>query len=216
MPDHDAKRALLTEIATVGKALAQPTRLELLEVLAQGERSVDELAAETRTPVATCSAHLQVLRRAHLVCTRREGTRIFYRVASDGVGETLRGLRSVAANRVDAVAAAARRYLGDDVEQIDRDELRRRAGRGDLVIIDVRPAVEYDAGHIAGAISIPLDELDRRLDELPAGVETVAYCRGPYCVFAHEAVRRLADHGWAARRLVDGFPEWRDAGLPVA
>ncbi len=218
MAEPTAKRALFEQFARIAKAVAHPARLELLELLAQGERSVEELAAATETALSTVSAQLQELRRAHLVETRREGTRIFYRLAGDDVTRFLASLRDLAATRLADVAPAARRYLGDDtaVEAINRDELRRRATAGEVVVVDVRPAVEYRAGHIPGALSIPVDELDQRLAELPSDVEIVAYCRGPYCVFAHEAVRRLRRHGRRARRLADGWPEWHLAGLPAA
>ena len=164
------------------------------------------------------SAQLQELRRARLVETRREGTRVFYRLAGDDVLVLLAALRTVAAAHLGDVAPAARRYLGDDagVEAIDRDELLRRTAAGEALVVDVRPRVEYQAGHVPGALSIPLDELEARLAELPLDMEVVAYCRGPYCVFAHDAVRRLHQSGRRARRLADGWPEWRLAGLPVA
>ncbi len=218
MGDTAAKRALFEQLARIPKAVAHPARLELLDLLAQGERSVDELARVTGNGMTTVSAQLQELRRAHLVDTRREGTRIYYRLAGDDVVRFIAALRAVAANRIAEVPPAARRYLGDDtdVEAIDRDELRRRAAAGKVIVVDVRPTLEYEAGHIPGARSIPLDELDARLGELPDDVEIVAYCRGPYCAFAHEAVRRLRHHGRRARRLTDGLPEWRIAGEPVA
>ena len=216
MGDHDAKRALFEELSRVGKALASPIRLELLDVLTQGERSVEELATETATTVASCSAHLQTLRHANLVSTRREGTRIHYRLAGQDVARLAIALRDVATAHIADVPAAARRYLGGEVEQIDREELQRRLQSGEVVVVDVRPEPEYEAGHIPGAVSIPVDDLARRLDELPPDAEIVAYCRGPYCVFAHDAVRHLTGSGRRARRLADGLPEWRDAGLPVA
>lgn len=218
MGDRTAKRALFEQFARVAKAVAHGARLELLELLAQGERGVDELAAVTDTGVSTVSAQLQELRRARLVETRREGTRVFYRLAGDDVVVLLGALRAVAAAHLGDVAPAARRYLGadDEVEPIDREELLQRAANGEVVVVDVRPVVEYRAGHVPGAVSIPIDELEARLAELPANVEVVAYCRGPYCVFAHEAVRRLRRDGRRARRLVDGWPEWHLAGLPVA
>ena len=218
MGDAAAKRALFEQLARIPKAVAHPARLELVDLLAEGERSVDELARVTGNGMTTVSAQLQELRRAQLVDTRREGTRIYYRLAGDDVVGFIAALRAVAANRIAEVPPAARRYLGDDtnVEAIDRDELRRRAVAGEIIVVDVRPTLEYEAGHIPGARSIPLDELDARLGELPADMEIVAYCRGPYCAFAHEAVRRLHHHGHRARRLTDGFPEWRIAGEPVA
>jgi rhodanese-related sulfurtransferase/DNA-binding transcriptional ArsR family regulator len=216
--DTAAKRALFEQLARIPKAVANPARLELLDLLAQGERSVDELANATGNGMTTVSAQLQDLRRAHLVETRREGTRIYYRLAGEDVVRFIAALRAVAANRIAEVPLAARQYLGDDtdIEAIDRDELRHRAATGEIIVVDVRPSLEYEAGHIPGARSIPLDELDARLGELPADMEIVAYCRGPYCAFAHEAVRRLRHHGRRARRLTDGMPEWRIAGEPVA
>lgn len=218
MGERSAKRALFEQFARVAGAVAHADRLELLELLAQGERSVDELAALTATAMSTVSARLQVLRQACLVDTRRQGTRVFYALAGDDVVALLVGLRTVAAAHLGDVAPAVRQYLGgdDEVEPIDRAELLRRAVNGEVVVVDVRPDVEYRAGHVPGALSIPLDEIEARLAELPSNVEVVAYCRGPYCVFAHEAVRRLRRAGRPARRLADGWPEWRLAGLPVA
>ena len=213
-----AKRALFDELARIPKAIAHPARLELLDLLAQGERSVEELAVATGNGMTTVSAQLQELRRARLVETRRDGTRIFYRLVGDDVVMVLASLRALAADRLADVTPAAQRYLGDDtdVEAIDGDELRRRAIAGEVIVVDVRPSVEYVAGHIPGARSIPLDELDARLGELPADVEIVAYCRGPYCAFAHDAVRQLRHQGRRARRLTEGLPDWRVAGHPVA
>jgi rhodanese-related sulfurtransferase/DNA-binding transcriptional ArsR family regulator len=218
MGETTAKQALFEQLARIPKAVAHPARLELLDLLAQGERSVDDLARVTGNGMTTVSAQLQELRRAHLVDTRREGTRIYYRLAGDDVVRFIAALQAVAANRIADVPAAARCYLGDDtdVEAIDRDELRRRAVAGDVIVVDVRPTLEYEAGHIPGARSIPLDELDARLGELPVDMEIVAYCRGPYCALAYEAVRRVRHHGRRARRLTDGLPEWRLAGEPVA
>jgi DNA-binding transcriptional ArsR family regulator len=218
MGETTAKQALFEQLARIPKAVAHPARLELLDLLAQGERSVDELARVTGNGMTTVSAQLQELRRAHLVDTRREGTRIYYRLAGDDVVRFIAALQAVAANRIAEVPVAARRFLGDDtdVEAIDRDDLRRRAVAGEVIVVDVRPSLEYEAGHIPGARSIPLDELDARLGELPADMEVVAYCRGPYCALAYEAVRRVRRHGRRARRLTDGLPEWRLAGEPVA
>jgi len=210
------KRALFEQLARVPKALAHPARLELVDLLAQGERSVEALAAATGAGVTTVSAQLQELRRANLVATRREGTHVYYRLAGDDVLRLAASLRDFAARRLGDVEAAARDYLGDDgdVEAIDRAELRRRVAAGDVLVVDVRPAVEYHAGHIRGAVSVPVDDLEHRLDELPTDVEIVAYCRGPYCVFAHDAVRILHRHGRRARRLSGGWPEWRLARDP--
>lgn len=192
----------------MGKAFASPVRLELLDLLAQAPRSVDELAAASDQSTANASQHLQALHAAGLVDRTRQGTRIRYSLA----GEPLRlwlALRDVSAAQLADVERAARDYLGDEVEAIGRDELRARLARGDVVLVDVRPAEEFDAGHIEGASSMPIDELERRIAELPADREVIAYCRGPFCAYAHEAVRALQAAGRPARRLEDGVPEWR-------
>ncbi len=218
MEPAQVKRNLNEQFARIAKALAHPLRFELLDLLAQGERPVDSLAEATGSAVTTVSSQLQVLREARLVDTRRDGTRVFYRLAGDDVARTLITLRDLAHNRLAEVALVERSYFspeGDDTETVDRAELLARAKRGEVVVIDVRPRLEYDAGHISGALSIPLNDLERRLDELPVGIEVVAYCRGPYCVLAPEAVRVLRRHGRPARRLDSGVPEWRLAGLPL-
>jgi rhodanese-related sulfurtransferase len=214
--DPQAKAALYEQFARVGKALASPRRLELLDLLAQGKRSVEDLAAEAGLGLSSCSAHLQVLHHARLVTARRRGTRVFYSLASDDVARLYARVREVAASLLAEVAPARDAYLGGEVEEVSRDELLRRAAIGDVTVLDVRPAAEYAAGHIPGAVSIPVGQLGRRLAELPEGTEIVAYCRGPYCVFAHDAVRLLRARGRQARRLAGGLPEWRLAGLPVA
>jgi rhodanese-related sulfurtransferase len=216
MADPQRKSALYEQFARVGKALASPKRLELLDLLAQGERSVEDLAGQAGLGLTSCSAHLQVLHHARLVTTRKQGTRVYYSLASDDVARLYADVRQVAASLLAEVEPARRAYLGDGVEEVSKDELLRRAATGEIVVLDVRPAAEYAAGHIPGAISVPLSQLEERLAELPAGTEVVAYCRGPYCVFAHDAVRLLHAHGRTARRLADGMPEWRLAGLPVA
>ena len=210
------KAALFDAVARTGKALGNGTRLELLDLLAQAERSVDDLAAAAGLGLTTCSAHLQTLKRAGLVTTRREGTRIHYRLAGDDVAE-LYALLVRAARTHSAEADRSRTaYLGpDDTEQVTRAELLDRVAAGTTTVLDVRPAVEYAAGHLPGAVSIPLDELAARLAELPDDTEIVAYCRGANCVLAHDAVRLIAAHGRRARRLVDGILEWRLANLPV-
>jgi rhodanese-related sulfurtransferase len=218
MGDRAAKDALFDGLAEVAKALANGRRAELIDVLAQGERHVEELAGEIGQTVANTSFHLRALAAAGLVDTRREGTRVHYRLASERVLDLWVAVREVAAShsgRLDDLAAA---YLGDRsrLEQMSRKELARRLVAGDVVVVDVRPAAEYEAGHITGAWSVPVDQLARRLRDLPAGLEVVAYCRGPFCVFADDAVRLLRRRGRAARRLEDGFPEWRRAGLPTA
>jgi rhodanese-related sulfurtransferase len=206
--DRQAKEALFDAFGEVAKALANGRRAELIDVLAQGERHVDELSAEIGQSVANTSFHLRVLANTGLMTTRRDGTRIYYRLASERVAELWAALRDVAAahhQHLDDLAAA---YVGD------RDRLEQ-IGRDELVVIDVRPVAEYRAGHIAGARSIPIEDLAAQVKALPAGVEVVAYCRGPYCVFADDAVRLLRRRGLAARRLEDGFPEWQRAELPV-
>ena len=220
VPSHDraAKDALNEQFARVGGALANGRRIELLDLLAQGERSVEALAAEAEIGMTLASAHLQVLRRAGLVDTRRDGTRVFYRLAGDDVYRLLASLRKLASTRLAEAERAARAYLGepDALEPLSRSELLRRIEAGDVVVVDVRRAEEYAAGHVAGAISVPLDELEARLAELPAGRDVVAYCRGPFCALGPQAVELLRRHGRRARRLADGFPEWRLAGLPTA
>ena len=215
MGDPQRKARLYEQFARVGKALASPKRLELLDLLAQGERSVEDLAREAQLGMTNCSAHLQVLHHARLVATRKQGTRVFYALASDDVARLYVSVRDTAASLLAEVGPARDAYLGSAVEEVTREELLRRASAGDLTVLDVRPATEYEAGHIPGAISIPVRELAQRLAELPAGTEVVAYCRGPYCVFAHDAVRLLRARSRPARRLAGGLPEWRLAGLPV-
>jgi len=201
----------------VGKAVSSGRRAEIVDLLAQGERSVEEVAAELGQSVANTSHHLRNLARAGLVHTRREGTRVIYELASDQVLQLWIVMRQVAAEHVAEVDRLAEAYLGrrDGLQPITRDELARRIRRGEATVIDVRPTAEYDAGHVEGARSVPISELERRLNALPRDVELVAYCRGPYCVFADDAVRLLRRQGFEARRLEDGFPEWKRAGLPV-
>lgn len=214
--DRAAKHELQAQFALIGRALANPHRVELLDLLAQGERSVEVLAARASISVGLASAHLQALRRAGLVVSRRDRTRIVYRLAGDDVYELLAVVRAVATRRIADADRAARTYLGEPIEAVSRAELLARIRSGDAVVVDLRPAEEYEAGHIVGAISIPLVELEAHLAELPAGVEVVAYCRGPYCALAPQGVALLRRSGRRARRLEDGFPEWRLAGLPVA
>lgn len=216
MGDRQAKERLLEQFAAVGKALANPKRLELLDLLAQGERSVEALATTAGLGLTTCSANLQTLRTAGLVTTRREKTRVIYALAGPDVAVLLAGVRSVAqAHRAETERARLAYLGGNDVEEVPRDELLRRAEAGDVIVLDVRPAEEYAAAHIPGAVSIPVDELAARLAEIPADTDVVAYCRGAYCVFAHQAVRLLRDAGRPARKLSDGLLEWRLAGLPT-
>jgi rhodanese-related sulfurtransferase/DNA-binding HxlR family transcriptional regulator len=214
MSSRPEKTALFEAIAVMGKAFASPRRLELLDLLAQAPRTVEDLARAIEQSTANTSQHLQALHTAGLVTRAREGTSVRYALAGDEVLELWLALRATSTVRLAEVERAARDYLGEDVEAIDRDELRKRMRRGDVVLVDVRPAEEYDAGHIDGARSIPIDELDERLAELPADREVVAYCRGPFCAYAHEAVRRLRAAGRDAKRLDEGWPEWRLAGGP--
>jgi rhodanese-related sulfurtransferase/predicted transcriptional regulator len=209
MSRRGAKDALFEAIAVMGKALSSPVRLELLDLLAQAPRSVDELARASGQSTANASQHLQALHGAGMVTRVREGNRIRYALAGDDALRLWLTLRETSAGRLAEVERAARDYLGDDVEAIGRDELVDRLAHGDVVLVDVRPEEEFAAGHIDGARSIPLDELERRLAELPADREVVAYCRGPFCAYAHDAVRRLQAAGIAARRLDDGWPDWR-------
>jgi rhodanese-related sulfurtransferase/DNA-binding transcriptional ArsR family regulator len=218
MGDRELKRALFDEFGRIGKALASGRRIELLDVLANGERTVEAVAGEVGLSVANTSQHLQILRQAGLVSTRREGTSIHYRLAGPEVFELWRTLRTLAGARLVEVERLAAAYLDarDELEPVTRQELARRLEDGDrLVVLDVRPAAEYAAGHLPGAVSIPVGELRRRMAELPGDREIVAYCRGPYCAFAHEAVGMLREEGFAARRLEDGLPEWQAAGLAV-
>jgi rhodanese-related sulfurtransferase len=202
------KEALFDAIAVMGRAFASPRRLELIDLLAQGPRSVDELAGASGQSNANASQHLQALHAAGLVTRRRDGLRVRYALAGDDVLALWLSLRAASAARLAEVQRAAREYLGDEIEAIGREELIARMARGDVVLVDVRPAAEFAAGHIDGAQSIPLAELRQRLDELPSDREIVAYCRGPFCAYAHEAVRTLRAQGRDARRLEEGWPEW--------
>jgi rhodanese-related sulfurtransferase/predicted transcriptional regulator len=203
------KEHVFEAIAVMGKALASSRRLEQLELLAQAPRTVDELAEASGQSNANTSQHLQVLHAAGLVTRQREGTRVRYSLAGDEALSVWLALRDASAAQLGEVERAARAYLGEEVESIGRDELRRRLRAREVVLVDVRSAEEFDAGHIEGARSIPLDELEEHLAELPPDQEIVAYCRGPFCAYAHEAVRRLRDAGREARRLEDGWPEWQ-------
>lgn len=211
------KRRMYGAFAEFAAALSSPLRLMLLELLAQGERSVQDLAAEVEARLGNTSAQLQVLRAAGLVETRREGTRIYYRLAEEGVVRLVDELEAVALRRRADVERAAAAYLGPGgaIEMISREELRRRLREDSIVVIDVRPEMEYEAGHLPGARSIPLEDLAGRLGELPADAEVVAYCRGPFCALAPRAARLLAARGIRALVLEDGFPEWRLRGMPV-
>jgi rhodanese-related sulfurtransferase/DNA-binding HxlR family transcriptional regulator len=218
MSDREAKNSLFDAFAEVAKALASGRRAEIVDVLAQGERSVDELANEIDQSVANTSHHLHALTRAGLLTSRRDGTRVIYMLASERVSELWAALRDVATEHVAGIEKLATAYLGDrrDVEAITREELASRLRRRNVVVIDVRPPSEYAAGHIPGARSVPPDEVRRRLRSIPKDSEIVAYCRGPFCVYADDVVRSLQRRGIRARRLEDGFPEWKRAGHDIA
>ena len=212
-----AKGALFDALASVAQALGSGRRAEIVDLLAQGERSVEEIANEIDQSVANTSQHLQVLARSGLVRTRREGNRVFYRLSSERVAELWAAVRDVAVRQVAEVTVLAGDYLGerDEIELLSATELDERLQQGKVVVLDVRPEAEYRSGHIAGAVSAPLERLESIAPGLPRRREVVAYCRGPYCVYADEAVRLLRAGGLRARRLDVGFPEWRRAGLPV-
>ncbi len=218
MGERAAKDELYDGFAEVAKALSSGRRAEIIDVLAQGERSVDEIADEIDQSVANTSHHLRSLARAGMVTTRREGTRINYGLSSVRVAELWSAMRDVASEHVAGLQRLVTAYLGDrdGIEEVDRDELARRLTSGELIVLDVRPLAEFTAGHIPGSRSVPVAELRRHLRAIPKDVEVVAYCRGPYCAYADDAVRELTKKGFRARRLEDGFPEWERAGLPVA
>ena len=209
MSTRAEKQALFEAIALMGKAFASPRRLEMLDLLAQAPRTVDELARASEQSTANTSQHLQALHSAGLVTRTREGTSVRYALAGEEVLSLWLSLRDASVGRLAEVERAAREYLGEEVDAIGRHELIERLRKGDVVLIDVRPAEEFEAGHIDAARSIPLEELEDRLAELPADREIVAYCRGPICAYAHDAVRRLRAKGHRAQRLEDGWPEWR-------
>jgi rhodanese-related sulfurtransferase len=217
MSTEAMKQALYQAIAKVAQALSHGNRLQLLEFLAQGERSVDELAAMTGMSVANTSQHLQALRQAALVASRKEAQRVYYGIAGDDVVQMCRLLRGVAENRLAEVDRLVRDFIGhrDDLEAIPAAEVLERAKKGLVLVLDVRPPEEYAAGHLPGAVNIPIKQLEGRLASLPKRKEIVAYCRGPYCLMSFEAVEKLRKRGLRARRLEDGFPEWKAAGLPV-
>jgi rhodanese-related sulfurtransferase len=218
MTDHAAKVRIYEQFARIGKALAAPGRLELVDLLAQGERSVDALAKEAQMSIANASQHLQVLLAARLVDTRREAQRIYYRLASPAVTELWLALRRTAESQLAELPRVAQQYLGDvdELEPIDRAELARRIAAGTVLLIDVRPKEEYEQGHIAGAVSVPLDALKSwARDDAPKRKQIIAYCRGPYCVYAIEAVAELKKRGLRATRVEHGVAEWRAAGYPI-
>lgn len=218
MGDRVAKDVLFAAFAEVAGALGSGRRAEIVDLLAQGERSVEAIAGQIGQSVANTSHHLRTLARAGLVSTRRDGTRIFYALSSARVEAMWAAVRAVAEEHATGLDSLAQAYLGDrsELEAIDRRALAERMRRGEVVVLDVRPAAEYVAGHITGAQSLPVAELRRRLRSLPVDTQIVAYCRGPYCVYADDAVRELREQGYRAARLEGGFPEWRQAGLPVA
>ena len=217
MSSDDFKQQLFTQFARIGKALSHGNRLELLDYLAQGERSVEALASVSKLSIANTSQHLQQLRQAGLVATRKEGQKVFYRLAGEEVISLIDALRFVGEKRLAEVDRLVTTYLTvkDELEPVPADELLDRARSGLVTVLDVRPQEEYAAGHLPGAVNVPLAELDKDLDHLNDGREIVAYCRGPYCILAYEAVRKLRTHGLPARRLEFGFPEWHLTGLPI-
>ena len=218
MSHREFKDPLYAQFARIGHAVASPKRIELLDLLSQGEKSVEQLAEQSSAPLKNTSAHLRVLRQARLVETRREGTYVYYRLAGEDVLRFLRDLQALARSRLAEVERVATLYIDsrDELEPVTLAELRRRLREGDVTVIDVRPEEEFRAGHVPGALSIPVAQLKRRLAEIPKKREVVAYCRGPYCVYSVEAVGILRKHGYRARRAGEGLPDWRASGLPVA
>ena len=217
MSSNSFKHDLFAQFARVGKALSNGNRLEILEFLAQSERSVEELSSVAGLTIGNTSQHLQQLRQAGLVVSRKEGLKVFYRLSGDDVMDMLNALRAVAERHVAEVERLINSYLSvkDDLEPIPREELLRRVRDGLVTVIDVRPPQEYAAGHVPGAVNVPLDTLENELKDLNTDQEIVAYCRGPHCVLAYDAVEQLRKRGLKARRLEDGFPEWKLAGLPI-
>lgn len=217
MGGREFKEKLYSQFARVGAALANPHRLELLDLLAQGERSVDALSREAGLSIANASRHLQILREARLVTTDKRGLHVFYRLAGPDIFELWRMLRGVGERQLAEVDRLVGRYLGHrhETDAIDQHELLRRIREGNVTVLDARPEVEYRQGHIVGAINVPVEDLLTRLGELPTDRQIVAYCRGPYCVYADESVRLLQEHGVPTIRLTDGYPEWAAAGLPT-
>ena len=216
MNDRYLKDALYEQFARIGHALSTPKRLEILDLLGQGERSVEVLAREAALSVPNASQHLRVLRSARLVDSRRDGLYVYYKLADSAVWRLWAALRELGQLRLTEIGELLSSISGDEgVELVDRQTLWRMAQAGDVTVLDVRPATEFESGHIPGAASIPLEELERRLSEIPRDQPIVAYCRGPYCVLAVQAVELLRSHGFTARRLKDGVPEWREDGFPV-
>jgi rhodanese-related sulfurtransferase/DNA-binding transcriptional ArsR family regulator len=217
MSHRELKDPLYEQFARVGHAIASPKRIELLDLMSQGAKTVEALAEEASIAVKNTSAHLRVLRQARLVETRREGTHVHYRLADEGVLHLLRALKALAHSRLAEVEQVASLYLTrrDSLEPVSLAELRKLIRGGAVTVLDVRPRSEYDAGHIPGALSIPVAELERRLAEVPKEHEVIAYCRGPYCVYSVEAVGILREHGYRARRADEGLPDWQAEGFPV-
>jgi rhodanese-related sulfurtransferase len=217
MGSRSFKDSLYAEFAVLGKALANPHRLEILDLLGQGERSVEQLAREAALSLANASAHLQVLRQARLVEAEKRGLNVVCRLAAPEVFQLWRTLRDVGSERLAEIDRLVENYFADreELEAVDKEELLRLMADEAVTVIDVRPELEFEQGHISSARSVPVENLKRRLAELPRDLEVVAYCRGPYCVYSDEAVRLLHRHGFRARRLDEGFPEWRAAGYPV-
>ena len=214
---REFKDRLFEQFARIGKALASPKRLEIVDLLAQGERTVEEIASETAMPVANASQHLQALKGARMVESRREGLYAYYRLADEGVFLTWQAVRALGETHLAEVDRVVETYLENRgaLEAVEASELMERLSDGSVIILDVRPKEEYRAGHIPGALSVPVDDLDAALQTLPKDKEIVAYCRGPYCVFSDEVVLALSARGYEASRLTEGFPEWRAAGYPV-
>jgi rhodanese-related sulfurtransferase len=217
MSHRDFKDALYAQFARIGHALSSPRRIELLDLLSQGEKTVEQIAEAIATPVKNTSAHLRALRQARLVETRKDGTHVYYRLADDDVEGFLRAFQSLGQRRLAEVERVTRLFIDrhDELQPVTIDELRRRLRDGSATVIDVRPRDEYDAGHIPGALSMPVDEVKRRMKELPKRREVIAYCRGPFCLYSLDAVAMLRKSGYRARRAEEGLPDWRLAGLPV-
>jgi rhodanese-related sulfurtransferase len=217
IPDDNPRRELFFHFALIGKALAHGHRLELIDMLAQGERSVEDLAGALKLSVANTSQHLQRLLRVGLVNTRKQGQRVYYRLADDAVTGLLMSMRHIAKSNLAEVRDIGAEHFDsrDDLEAVSRAELLDRIGRGEAIVVDVRPAGEYAAGHVSGAVNIPVDVLERELENLPRDKEIVAYCRGPYCALVYRAVAVMREKGYMVRRLEEGFPQWKHAGLPI-
>jgi rhodanese-related sulfurtransferase/DNA-binding transcriptional ArsR family regulator len=217
MKGREFKDAVFAQFARVAAAFASPKRIEIIDVLVQGERNVETLARETGLSMANTSRHLGILKAAGLAVSRKEGLQAVYRIAGEQVLDGYHALRSLAEDRLADIDRLVRDYFHDvdSLEQVDRMDLLNRARSGEIVVVDVRPKEEYEAGHIPGALSIPLSQLEQHFSELDPEREVVAYCRGPYCVLAAEAVKTMRKRGYRAFRMTEGYPEWREAGLPV-